>query len=222
MKLITSRSKEIKAEIGLQLSEKLRGNGFVYKKTNNEFVSSKIDCTFIFNMLLTAWSDHFSLDVRLYVSHKKVESIYENIIGKSHRLTIGNTIDRIFKSPDGREITNGDMSILLIQEEDIEASVETLERYYNDIAKPYFEKYQSIEALDDIINNPPFDYSPADVGVSLDNRCMKGLIVARLIDSTKYEDLVATYDEAIKRTMNTTSIENYYKVRDYLMYNRIM
>ena len=50
---------------------------------------------------------------------------------------------------------------------------------------------------------------------------MKGLIVARLVNNPSYENLVTTYDEAIKETMNTESIENYYKVKEYLMYNRI-
>jgi hypothetical protein len=56
------------------------------------------------------------------------------------------------------------MVILLIQDEDIEAAVETLKRYYEDIAKPYFDKYQTLAIIDDIINNPPFDYCPAHVG----------------------------------------------------------
>ena len=73
----------------------------------------------------------------------------------------------------------------------------------------------------DIINNPPFNHCPAYVGGNFDNRCMKGLIVARLADNPKYNELVEIYDEAIKETMNEMSIENYYKVREYLMYNKI-
>jgi hypothetical protein len=71
------------------------------------------------------------------------------------------------------------------------------------------------------MNNAPFEHCPADVGSGFDGRCMKGLIVARLVNNPKYDDLVAIYDEEIKGTMNAESIENYYKVRDYLMYNRI-
>ncbi|MDI9364936.1 MAG: hypothetical protein QM541_08290 [Flavobacterium sp.] len=216
-----SNSRDIKEKIALLLNERLKQNGFVYKKTSNEFIISENDCIFIFNMLLTAWSDHYSLGVRLYISQKKVEKIYEDILGKSHKLTIGNSIERISKSSDGREVINGDMVILLIQDEDLEAAVETLERYYNDIAKPYFEQYQTLDAINDIMNNPPFEYCPAHVGGNFDDRCMKGLIVARLVDNPNYEHLVAIYDEAIKETMNTKSIENYYRVREYLMYNRI-
>lgn len=221
MKLITFTARSIKESIALQLGEKLKLDGFTYKKASNEFICKKGDFTYFFNLLQTSWSDHHSIDVRLYISQKSIEDIYEKIVGKSHKLTIGNEIGRIYKSPDGREIINGDLHILLMQNEDIIAAIETLEAYYENIAKPYYESYKSLEAIDDIINNPPFEHCPAHVGGRFDNRCMKGLIVARLVDNPNYEHLVATYDEVIKGTMNTESIENYYKVREYLKYNRI-
>jgi hypothetical protein len=146
----------------------------------------------------------------------------ETIIGKlRYRKTIGQEIGRIYKSPDGRAVVNGDMTIWLRQNEDVESAIETLEWYYNDIAKPYFERYDTLDAIDDIINNPPFDHCPAHVGGNFDERCMKGLIVARLVDNPNYDQLVATYDEAIKETENSMSIENYHKVREYLIYNRV-
>lgn len=221
MKPITSSAKLIKEKLASQFNEYLTKDGFVYKKANNEFVSNKGDCLFIFNMLLTRWNDHYSLGVRLYVSQKKVEQVYEHVLGKSHKLTIGNSIERISKSPDGREVKNGDMVILLIHDEDIEAAVETLKRYYDDIAKPYYDMYQTLAAVNDIINNAPFDYCPAHVGGNFDDRCIKGLIVARLVNNPNYDRLMDIYDEKIKETMDLTSIENYNKVREYLLYNPI-
>jgi len=218
---MVSKSKEIKEKIAWLLNDQLKQNGFVYKKTNNEFISNKSDCSFIFNMLLTAWSNHYSLGVRLYISQKKIEKNYEDVLGKSHKLTIGNTIERICKSSDGREVINGNMVILLIHDEDVTAAVETIVKYYNDIATPYFEKYQTLDAINGIMNNPPFEHCPAHVGGNFADRCMKGLIVAKLIDNPQYEHLVTIYDEVIKETKNTESIENYYKVREYLRCNRI-
>ena len=82
--------------------------------------------------------------------------------------------------------------------------------------------YDNLEALDDIINKPPFDHCPAHVGGNFDERCMKGLIVARLVSNANYENLLMTYDQEIKRTMNSESIDNYHKVREYLSYNSIV
>jgi hypothetical protein len=146
----------------------------------------------------------------------------EKILGKlQHKITLGNDIGRIYRSPDGREVLNANLSIWLRQDEDIDAAIESLLRYYEDIACPYFAKYSTLEAIDDIINNPPFKHCPAHVGGNLDDRCMKGLIVARLTNNSKFEALTNTYDEAIKHTMNSESIENYNKVKEFLMYNNI-
>lgn len=213
--------KEIRSDVASQLMRKLSPMGFEYKKSDNEFFLKQNDWTFIFNMLLTKWSDSVSLEVRLFISQKKIEDIYETVLGKSHRLTLGNTIQRIYKSPDGRQVVNGNMDIVMSDNEDILAAVESLEGYYENIAKPYYERYKSLEAIDDIINKPPFEHCPAHVGGRFDNRCMKGLIVARLVNNPKYEHLVTLYDEAIKMTMDSESIESYYKVKNYLSYNRI-
>jgi hypothetical protein len=221
MKILTLKVKEVKEKIAAGLMDVFLPDGFTYKKTINQYEKINGDFTSIFNILITAWTNHFSIEVRLYISQKEIERIYEGIVGKSHKITMGNTIERIYASPDGRKTVNGNMVINLYFDEDAEAAVESLTNYYHTIAKPYFAKYQDLASLDDIINNPPFDNSPAHVGVGLSERCMKGLIVARLVNNIGYEQLVATYDEAIKITMNEQSLENYHSVKEYLMYNRI-
>src|ERR1700722_2850299 len=222
MKLMTFKTKEIKELIAKRLGIALARDGFIYNKTLNEFRCVKGDYTYIFNLLQNSWSDHYSIDVRLALSQKEIESILENIIGKlRHKYTFWRELGRIYKSPDGRQVVNCNLAIIILFYEDVYAAIETLERYYETIAKGYYEKYNSLEAIDDIMNNPPFDHSPAHVGGVLDNRCMKGLIVAKLIRNHNYDKLVEIYDEEIKRTMNTESMENYYKVRDYLNYNKI-
>ena|SRR2546423_6170030 len=222
MKIWIYKAPILKEKIISGLNDKFTQDGFKYKKTMNEFVRSQGDFSYKFYIEQLAWSSSYSLDIQLYISQKKIETILKKIIGKwRHNITMGQDIGRIYNSPDGREIVNGSLSIWLYQNEDVEAAIESLEWYYNDIAKPYFQQYQTLEAVDDIINNPPFNHCPAYVGGNLDNRCMKGLIVARLVDNPRYNELVAIYDEAIKETMNEVSIENYYKVREYLMYNKI-
>jgi hypothetical protein len=222
MKLITLKANQIKQEIALKLNDLFFNEGFVYKKTTNEFRLSKGDYTYIFFIEQVAWTNSFSINVHLYISQKQIESILEKIIGKQrHKLTFIQDIGRIYKSPDGRKIFNGDLSIWLSQDEDVESAIESLGWYFKDVAKPYFAKYDNLNAIDNIVNNPPFNHSPAHVGSNFDFRCMKGLIAARLVNNPKYEELVSIYDEGIKGTMDSESIENYYKVRDYLKYNRI-
>lgn len=216
------KAPEIKEKIAIPLIGKLSTDGFVYKKTTNEFVCRKGDYSYIFNLEQVAWTDSYSIDVNLYISQKQIEGILEKIIGKlRHKITLGQEIGRIYKSPDGREVINGDLPIWLREDEDVEAAIESLKWYYSDIARPYFGRFNSLEEIDDIINNPPFNHCPAYVGGLFSNRCMKGLIVARLVDNPNYEQLVSIYDEAIRETMNEEFIVNYYKVREYLMYSNI-
>lgn len=169
-------------------------------------------------MLLTAWNLSYSLSIRLWISQKQIEDIYESIVGKSHGLTFGEEhIERIYYSPDGREIVKGDgLGIWLVNDEDVYNSTETLKTYYYKIAKPYFNKFTTLEAIDDFINNPPFEYSPAYVGAFLDDRCMKGLIAAKLVNNPNFKQLVGIYDELIKETESEESINNYRKVKSFL------
>jgi len=221
MALITKKAKEIKEIVSLGLDKVFSEEGFKFNKSSNEFRMQSEGFLSIFNMEQVAWSDHFSINVNLWISQKDIERILEKIIGRTrHKITLGDDIARISKSPDGRKIVNGNLAILLIHDEDIEAAIDTLKQYFFEIAKPYFAKYNSLQALDDIINNEPFSHCPAHVGGNFDERCMKGLIVARLVSNPKYNELASIYDEAIKETMSSESIENYYKVREYLMYNR--
>ena len=204
------------------LEDFFTNQSFKYKKKYNQFEKIKDDYRYIYNIQMAAWSYGFSISVKLYIEQKQIENVYEKILGKSNRLTLGNTLQRIYNSPDGREVvSSGTMDINIINDSDVEAAIESLEDFYNRIAKPYYEKYQDMKSIDDIINNPPFENCPADVGGIFADRCMKGLIVARFVNNPNYEQLVKIYDEAIKETMHVQSIESYYKVREHLIYNPI-
>lgn len=47
-------------------------------------------------------------------------------------------------------------------------------------------------------------------------RCLKRLIVAKLVDNPRYGELVAIYVEEIKETFNEEFIAEYKQVRDNL------
>ncbi|MDE3250127.1 MAG: hypothetical protein KGO82_15810 [Bacteroidota bacterium] len=215
------KTSEIKNRIVDGLTTKFNSIGFSFQKKRFEFIGERNGQKFVFNLLITSWSGYWTVSVRLFISILAIERVYEAILGKSHSLTMGNTIERISKSQDGRRIVNGDMSIIIYHIEDVEAAIETLTRYYDTIAVEYFSKYNNLKAIDDIFNHAPFDHCPAHVGGSFDERCMKGLIVAKLVDNRDYEKLSTIYDDVIKGTLNENSITNYYKVKEYLMYNRI-
>lgn len=219
MKEITLKVKDINEYVYAEFGNTIANDGFRYKKTSNEFSSKNGDVVYLFNILLTAWSSSYSITVRLWITHNKVEDIFEAIVGKwRHRLTFSQTIERIYYSPDGRKIIKGEgLVILLVRNEDVNSLIETLKNYYNNIAKPYFDRFKTLDDFDDFINNPPFfEYSPAYVGSNTDERCMKGLITAKLVNNPNYKQLVTIYDELINQTKSKESISNYKKVKAFL------
>jgi hypothetical protein len=222
---VSLKSQEIKDRISSELNLKFITEGFTYKKSSNDFKRSVGNYTYFFCIDQLAWSDHFSINVRIYISQKHIEDILEKILGKQrNRLTLGGNIATIKFSPDGRAIVNESLGIILLFEEDIDAATETLYQYYTDIAKPFFARYNRLEAIDDIINNEPYNHIPAHVSGNCDSRCMKGLIVAKLVNNPRYNELVAIYNEEMKETFRDfrqEAIEDYTKVREYLEHNEI-
>lgn len=211
------KAQEVKDRIASGLTIQMIMEGFTYKKSTNEYKRTDGEFTYFFRIEQLLWSDHYSIDVQLEISQKQVESLVEKILGKQrHKFTIGADVGRIRLSPDGRRIVNGNLQFILLFEGDIEAAIETLNKYYIDIAKPYFKKYSSLNALDDIMNNEPFSYCPAHVGGMFYERCLKGLIVAKLVQNPRYAELVTIYNEEIEETYNDEFIATYKQVRDYL------
>ena len=225
MNEITLKSSGIKNYIVETFGTKIKKDGFAYKKTDNEFVLRDGDYKFIFNIELTAWSNGYQLNVKLIISQKQIEDILEAILGKQrHRVTLGQSmLERLYYSPDGRKNGNGDsLAIWIARNADVLLFDKVLESYYQNIAKPYFKLFSKLEAFDDYMNKPPFEYPPAYVGGMYNNRCMKGLIVAKLVKNPGYDKLVAIYNDEIKKTISdvqSDSEENYIKVREYLARN---
>jgi hypothetical protein len=216
------KAQEVKDSITAGLTLRMITEGFTYKKSTNEYKHTSGDYTYFFRIEQLLWSDHYSIKVDLEISQKQIEAIVEKILGKKrHKFTMGAEIGRIKLSPDGRKIVNGSLGFILLFEGDIEAAIETLHEYYTDIAKHYFSRYRTLTAIDDIMNNEPFEHCPAHVGGMFYERCIKGLIVAKLVDNPRYDELVAVYDEEIKATFNEEFIADYKKVRDYLALHEI-
>jgi len=222
MKDMTLKIADLKEYISTDFGKTVIDDGFVYKKAANDFVRINGDFKYIINIWPVAWSSSYSVHFKLRVSQKKIEDILEAIIGKLwHRITFdAEELERIYYSPDGRKVVKGpSLGIWMVSDEDIYTKLQVLKTYYTEIAKPYFASFTTLEAIDDYMNNPPFEYSPAYVGANTNERCMKGLIVAKLVNNPKYEHLVTIYDELIKKTLSEVqpdSIINYNKVKEYL------
>jgi len=211
---------DIKERISRALNSRLLPEGFVFKKTSNSFSRSVGNYTHVFVIDVLSWSDHFSIDVRIYISEKAIENLLEKIIGKQrYSFTLGGDIGKLQFSHNGKEPIHRSLSIIILFEEDISAAADSLYLYYSSIAKPFFDHYNNVEKFDDIFNSEPHDNVPAYVVGNYDTRCMKGLIVAKMVNTPKYNELVLIYDQEMRTTFQNVrqeAIASYEAVKTFL------
>jgi hypothetical protein len=107
------------------------------------------------------------------------------------------------------------MQIIVESNADTDAAIESIIDIYLRIGKKYFEKYNSIKKIQAIFNNEPFQESIADIGGMFAYRCIRGLILSKLCNPSKYQKLVEIYDEEILNT-SADFIDEYEKMKSFL------
>lgn len=65
------------------------------------------------------------------------------------------------------------------------------------MAVPYFETYDSLEAIDKALNEHPEE--PCVHMLNERGRCSRGLVVAKLVKRPNYDELLRIYDEKVLR-----------------------
>ncbi|SOE20420.1 hypothetical protein SAMN06298216_0913 [Spirosomataceae bacterium TFI 002] len=94
-------------------------------------------------------------------------------------------------------------------QEDIIEWGKIVRKFYEEYAVPFFEKYNSLDAIDKLLND-----HPTEKVIYLDDlgwRIIKGLIVAKLINNPKYNELRVYYKSEVES-----------KFQGYFMYEKCM
>lgn len=93
--------------------------------------------------------------------------------------------------------------------EDIKEWGKIVRKFYEEYAVPFFEKYNSIDAIDKLLNE-----NPTEKVIYLDDlgwRIIKGLIAAKLNNNPKYDELRDYYKSEVES-----------KFQGYFMYDKCM
>lgn len=220
MKLITRNSAEIKAFLAIELSKQLNGFGFVYQKSNEWFIKQNGEFNYIIYPYLHSLRNHYSIEVFLYIRQKSIEKIFKKIIHSTTNLTMGNTFGVIYNSANGIEVNHHNMDIRLFQDEDLDAAVETIFGMYENTGKKYFEKYSSLESINAIINSEPLFAIIADIGGTYIDRCIRGMIVNRLIGGQNFIEISEIYSENIRSLNNPNIILEFDKAYNFLIHTK--
>lgn len=146
----------------------------------------------------------------LYVHYSPIEKIYSKFTTRSltsvtDLVTIGNLLSDIIANPSGKYIVhNESLGLFNYSESDFLTNANSLIRYFEDFALPYFEKYATIEGLDKI-----FNYHLEEASVHCYNnepeRSIRGIIAAKLFNNKNIQLLLKKHSEKIKTVWN----ENY-------------
>jgi hypothetical protein len=207
---------ELKNRISFEVLQRISKHDFFYNKKNNNFLKRDKDFLNIIHLNQTKWSNHFTIDIYFYIGSNVVENIFNKVLKKDlYDSSMGNGVDIIFNSPDGKKVVHNSMQIVIENELDIDSAIETIYDIYLRLGMKYFEKYNSIEKMEAIFNNAPFDEAIADIGGMFANRCMRGLILSKLCNPSRYNELVAIYDKEILNT-NEDYIFEYEKIKKFL------
>jgi hypothetical protein len=94
-----------------------------------------------------------------------------------------------------------------------------LVQIFFDIALPFYKKYSNLLVIDSLFNDPPYNEMPVLVQRTGGDRCMKGLIMAKLVERENYFELVKSFDDFIDNNRNF--LFQYNTVKKYLTNHNI-
>lgn len=201
----------LKNEVLTRLDERLRPKGFKLSKAACEFVQ-KTDFGWnkyqlVFLVRVSGWEIQLGLLTRFDV----VENLYHQISNfekKYHRgtATIVTPIEDLVNS----SITKAKFE--LTNETQISDIVSGLLELFENIAMPFFEKYNNLEAIDEQLNSNVKD-------VSLTGYISKGttsLITAKLMKREDYDELESAYQSYYEWFSDGFYLPRYLRLKDFL------
>lgn len=146
--------------------------------------------------------DEFNTGCYLKICNKLIQSIEGDIFGeKGIYDTLGTGTATYFNEINYR------YKIQTL--EDIKEWGKIVRKFYDEYAIPFFEKYNSVDAIDKLLNE-----NPTEKVIYLDDlgwRIIKGLIAAKLNNNPKYNELQDYYKSEVES-----------KFQGYFMYEKCM
>lgn len=217
LKLITKN--DIVAKVLDYLGEKSGGLNFKPDYKSFCILRKGTESVLIYNLLFYDRTNvrtnmkGVQIEPYIWINIKPVEKIYKELTLNKYLkkdtdfITVGNSVADLMANPGGiYKKRNNTLNLFVFDDKDVEIVSKELLKHFQDIALDYFNKYNSIKAVDESLNSYPSEYC---VHMSNDTyRFMKGLIAAKLENNPNYEDLLQTYSDLMTmRAMPQNSFE---------------
>jgi hypothetical protein len=100
------------------------------------------------------------------------------------------------ENADGIFRKNPFLNFYFNDEDSLNGCIDFLVYCFENAALPYFEEYDTLNKIDNALNNNP-DYLSKHLVIN-PLRCIIGLIIAKLLNKQNYNDLMSIYDKQIQ------------------------
>ena len=196
-----------------QLGSLLRPEGFVLNRGLERFILKSSDLELQFWTLTNARGrDVIEIELGLGIRHLKVESIYHHCSGvhakwQSHSPTYSIDLWRFAAQESGIDANAPDESFVP-RVDDAESAANAAAAVYKLFqihAKTFFSRYRELQNLDVLFNSGV----AADVfGLPTRNLCT-GIIVAKLVGRTNFDQLITTYRIDMRNVGDSVSLAQF-------------
>lgn len=198
---------EVKKEIKKEFESLLKPLGYKSKIDSQgcEFNLAKEDYELTIGFGVANYFEVFTTSIYIGIGIFKIQNIEKTVFDGSYYGTISSNVGNYFNELNYR--------YQIKTQEDIEEWGKIARKFYTEYAVPFFEKYNSVAAIDKLLNENPTEkvIYCYDMGW----RIIKGLIAAKLNNNPKYNELRDYYFRFIDNA-NTKLLET--KKRGFFMY----
>jgi len=175
---------ELKSEIQNELDDLFIDKEFKLRKTNFEYTKKIGDLRFIYWIGIHAKTDWFLITPSAFIGSTQTNKQFNEILGRDIQVTgstCGFGVGNVTNHQRGRYHVDA--------KGEISSAAKSIWLDFIEVAMPFFEETNSLEAIDGYLNKISEGRAPAG---SVSNAC-KGLIVAKLVNNPRFFELADIY-----------------------------
>lgn len=200
---------EVKKELKKEFENLLKPQGYKSESSSQgcTFESIHNDCEYIIGFAVSNYNPIYYTGCYIQINFNRIEYIKKMILGDEGGTAIGCNMDYYFNELNYR--------YKIKTQEDIVEWGKIIRKFYEEYAVPFFEKYNSVAAIDKLLNE-----NPSEKVIYCDDlawRIIKGLIAAKLNNNPKYNELRDYYKSKLGNEITwQVLIDECMKVIDFL------
>lgn len=206
---------ELKDKFYTELAGVFISDGFKYLKSKGRFERLDEGIRYSYAFIFHSRTNEVAIESFIYIEHQETERIYKKATGHTTSSTIGNEVGKIIRNPDGLMKDFQSMDLIIETSKDLIKAIDQVVRVFYEVAIPYYNTFNSLDAIDRVLNDEPDTISVHANAQFF--RVPKGLITAHLRDRQDLETLLAKYDEKMNGVSDLFQ-DRYESIKEHLKF----